>query len=460
MPEKDIVIIGGGPGGYVAAIHAAYLGTSVALVEKDKIGGTCLNRGCIPTKALVRSVEVFQDARRAAEFGVEVSSVTANFPKIMSRKNRIVKNLVSGIEQLIKMNRVSLYRGVGRIISPRQVKVNDEEIHTRKIIIATGSEPAPLPVPGVDLPGVYNTDSIWGLPELPESIIIIGGGYVGVEFASIFCGLGANVTIIEMLPTCLSSSDDDIRKFFTRSLSREGVTVKTGATVKAIRKEGEALKVVWDSPKGEQEATGKAVLLAAGRLPYSDGLGLTDIGIKMDRRAITVNDYLETNIEGIYAVGDVLGKTMLAHVASYQGEVAVENALGQDRQADYRAVPACIFTQPEIASVGITEKEAKEKGIDYRSSKFPFTASSRAATMDETTGFVKIICRASDDLVLGIHIIGPHASDLIAEGTLAIQKRATARDIAHTIHAHPTLSEAVREAAMGHLAGFIHYHRL
>ena len=460
MNEKDIVVIGGGPGGYVAAIHAAHLGAKVAVVEKDRLGGTCLNRGCIPTKTLVRSVEVLLEAKRADEFGIEIGNVKANFQKIMARKSNIASQLVSGVEQLMKLNKISVYRGAGHILSPHLAKVNDEEIATRKIIIATGSESALLPILGLELPGVLTTDDILELKELPESLVIIGGSYVGVEFASIFNVLGTKVTIVKRRPLRLEPVDEEIGRRFAQTLPRQGIKVKIGAAVKAIKRNGAVLEVVWDTPEGEQGVEGQMVLMATGRRPYTEELGLSELGIKMDGRAIVVNERLETNIKDIYAIGDVLGKNMLAHVASYEGEVAADNALGHPRQADYQAVPSCFFTQPEIAGVGITEKEANDGGIPHKVSKFPFSASGRAVAMGETMGMVKMICNADNGRVLGIHIMGPHASELIAEGVLAMQLGATAEDIAHTIHAHPTLPEAVRETAMGQLYGSIHFQRM
>jgi len=460
LDEKDIVIIGGGPAGYVAAIHASHRGAKVAVVEKDKLGGTCLNRGCIPTKALTRSVEVLLEARRANDFGIEVNNIKINFPKIMARKSNVVSQLVSGVEQLMKANKISIYRGTGCILSPYLVKVNDEEIATRKLIIATGSESTPLPIPGRDLPGVLSTDDILELTEPPESLVVIGGSYVGVEFASIFNVLGTKVTIVKRRPLRLEPIDEEVGRRFAQTLPRQGIEVKIGAAVKAIKRNGAVLRVVWDTPQGEQGVEGQMVLMATGRAPYTEGLGLSQLGIKMDGRAIVVNEHLETNIKDVYAIGDVVGKNMLAHVASYEGEVAVENALGHPRQADYHAVPSCIFAQPEIAGVGITEKEANDSGIPYKVSKFPFLACGRAVAMGETTGMVKMICHADNDRVLGMHIMGPHASDLIAEGALAIQLGVTAEDIVHTIHAHPTLPEAVRETAMGQLDGAIHFLRM
>ena len=460
MDEKNIVIIGGGPAGYVAAIHAAHLGANVALIEKDKLGGTCLNRGCIPTKALVRSAEVLHEARRSSDFGIDIDNIRLNFQKVMTRKSEVVDKLVAGVEQLMKANKISVYRGTGRILSPHLVKVNDEDIATRKIIIATGSESTLLPIPGLNLPGVLTTDDILELKELPESLVVIGGSHTGVELASIFNILGTKATIVKRRPLLLEPIDEEVGRRFAQTLPRQGIEVKIGAAVKAITKEDSGLRVVWDTPEGEQGVEGQMVLMATGRQPYSEELGLSALGVKMDGRAIMVNERLETNIDDVYAIGDVLGKNMLAHVASYEGEVAAENALGKSRQADYKAVPSCIFTQPEIAGVGITEKEAKENGIPYKVSKFPFLALGRAVAMDETTGMVKLICDAENGRVLGMHIMGPHASDLIAEGVLAMQLGGTAKDIAYTIHAHPTLPEAVHEAAMGQLEGSIHFRRI
>jgi len=460
LEQKDVVVIGGGPGGYVAAIHAAHLGAEVALIEKDRLGGTCLNRGCIPTKALVRSTEVFLEAKRADEFGVEIGSVKANLPQIMARKKKVVDTAVSGVEQLIKVNRVSLHYGTGRLVSPRLVKVNTTEIRAKKIIVATGSKSTLLPVDGLGLPGVITTDDILELEELPESLVVIGGSHVGVEFASIFNALGTKVTIVKRRPLLLEPVDGEIGRRFAQLLPRQGIRVITGAAVKAILRDGSLLRVVWDTPEGEQGVNGQMVLMATGRQPYSEGLGWSELGLKMEGGAIAVNEYLETNIEGIHAIGDVLGRHMSAHVASYEGEIATENALGRRRQADYRAVPTCVFTYPEIAGVGITEQDARDSNTPHKVSKFPFAACGRAIAMGETVGMVKIICHAHDGKVLGVHIMGPHAGDLIAEGALAIQLGATAKDLAHTIHAHPTLPEAVRETAMGLLDGAIHFRKI
>lgn len=458
--EYDITIIGGGPGGYVAAIRAAQLGAKVALVEKDKLGGTCLNRGCIPTKAMVRSVDALMEAKHGAEFGVDIKGFELNFPRIMARKNEVVATQVAGIERLMKANKIDIYQGTGRLASPRSVRVNGEEIATKKVVIATGSVPARIPVPGLDLPAVVTSDEILELTKVPASLIVIGGGVIGAEFASIFNGLGSKVTIVEMLPLILPPVDEEIVRRYTQLLRTQGLDVHTGATVKAVEKKEALLEVVFDTAKGESKVSAEMVLVAVGRSPYTEGVGLSEIGVNMNRRAVAVNERLETNIDGIYAIGDAIGGIMLAHVASYEGEVAVENALGHSRTVDYRVVPNCIFTTPEIAGVGLTEKEVKEKGIPYKVSRFPFSALGRAHAMGDTTGLVKLIGEADSKRILGVHILGPHATDLISEGAIAMHMEGTAEDIAHTIHAHPTLPEAMAEAALGQLDGSLHLVKL
>jgi dihydrolipoamide dehydrogenase len=426
-------------------------------VEKDRLGGTCLNRGCIPTKSLLRSAEVLQQVRRASEFGLEIDHIGVNLPQIVARKNKIVDGQVAGVKQLTLAGNISMYKGTGHIVSPTLVKVNAEIILTKSIIIATGSETALPPISGLDLPGVVTTDEMLDVTQLPQSLIVIGGNVVGMEFASIFNAFGTGVSILEMRPFLLESVDLEISQRFAQILRRQGITIMTSATVKAIRQEGTVIKVVWDTTDGERGIEAQMVLMATGRSPYTEGLGLTELGVKMKGRAIAVNERMETNIPNIYAIGDVIGGHMLAHVASYEGKIAVENALGRSCRVDYQAVPICVFTYPEIAGVGLTENEAKTRGLSYKVSRFPFVACGRAHTLGETTGMVKIVCEAESGRVLGVHIMGPHADDLIAEGVLAVKCRLTAKDIVDTMHAHPTLPEAVLEAALGQLGGSIHF---
>ena len=476
MIEYDIVIIGGGPGGYVAAIRAAQLGARVALVEKDRIGGTCLNYGCIPTKALVSSVEVYLLAKQAAQYGVDIGGrhsepyIDVNFPQMMARKDEVVDTLVTSVIELVKGHKVDAYQGLGTILKPGLVQVKMDgggsesgiwQLAARKIIIATGSVPARLPIPGLDLAGVLTSRELLALEELPQSLAIVGGGVIGVEFASMFNALGTRVTVVEMLPHLLPPVDRRLARRFQRILSTQGVEIQLNAPVKEIGLEDGRLWVRFSSAKGEGAVEAEKVLVAVGRWPYTDGLGLGELGIKMDGRRVLVNEFMETSVPGIYAIGDVLGTYMLAHVASYEGEVAVENALGHRRAADYRAVPYCVFTTPELAGVGLGEREAKERGLDYQVVRFPFSASGRALAMGKTEGQVKMVCEKGSGRVLGLHIMGPRASDLITEGALAIQLGATAEDVAQTIHAHPTLPEAVMEAAKAAAFGeAIHFRKV
>jgi dihydrolipoamide dehydrogenase len=397
--------------------------------------------------------------RNSTDFGIVTDNIKVNFPAIMARKANLVDHLRKGIKQLIINNKITLYEGQARILSPKSVVVDQQKIETDNILIATGSEIMPIQIPGSELLGVLTTDDILELNDIPESLVIIGGGYIGMEFACIFNTFGSRVIILEKQPSCLEYLDKEIVSRFIQNLKRQGIEIITEAAVKCIQKETTLLKVVYDKGSNEYEVEGQVVLIATGRQPYTKDLGLEDLNIAMDGAAIIVNKYLETNIGGIYAAGDVIGRHMLAHVASYEGRISVENALNHIRQIDYRAIPNCVFTQPEIAYVGITEEEAKKNNLPYRVSKFPFHACDRAVVMGETFGLVKLICGAVDRKVLGIHIMGPHASDLIAEGVLAVKLEANADDISDTIHAHPTLSEAVHEAVLGQLDGSIHFQR-
>jgi dihydrolipoamide dehydrogenase len=455
----DICIIGAGPGGYVAAIRAAQLGAKVGLIERERVGGVCLNWGCIPTKAMVSSIELLVEIERAEEFGVMVSEPGFDFSRMMARKNQVVEQLVSGVEGLLRARKVEVLAGTGQLISPTQVKVtggSTQTVEARKVVVATGSVAAKPPVPGLDLPGVLTSKEIVSLKQLPENLVIVGGGVIGVEFATIFSALGTKVTIIEMLPSILTTVDEELARRQQQALRKQGVDVHTRSPLKEIREKTGTLEVVYEGPKGEATVEADTVLVATGRVPYTEGLNLKGLGVGTEKGAILVDGHLETKVPGVYAIGDVTGGYMLAHVASHEGEVAVEHALGKDSAIDYQAVPNCVFTMPEIAGVGLMEQEAKEQGISYKKSRFPFTASGRALAMGETTGLVKMICDQESGRVLGLHIMGPHATDLIAEGALAIKCGATAEDVARTIHAHPTLSEAVREAALGQAEGPIH----
>lgn len=469
-PTYDLCIIGAGPGGYVAAIRARQLGATVALVEKERIGGTCLNRGCIPTKALVSQAELYQEMLRAAEFGIDVEgTIRVNFPRMMARKDEVTETLVSGVEELVAAHGVDVYTGVGTLLSPTQVQVtplpgtgaDPVTLEARRIILATGSEPARVPIPGADLPGVVTSRELLQIRELPASLVVIGASVVGMEFASVFNALGTQVTVVGRR-TFLKDADPQLAKRFKSIIRRAGVPATIGVQFRQIvQTDAGKLRVEWERKGKVESAEGDLVLLSTGRWPYTADLGLERVGVATEGRAIRVNEFLETNVPGIYAIGDVSSRYQLAHVASYEGEVAVQNALGARIAVDYRAVPACIFTMPELASVGLTEEQAKEQGIEVEVARFPYAVNGRALGMGQTEGQIRLVVEKGTGVVLGMHILGARASDLIAEGALAIQHRLTARDIAETIHAHPTLPEIVMEAAKAAAYGeAIHYRKV
>jgi len=449
MREFDIVIIGGGPGGYVAAIRGAQMGAAVALVEKDAIGGTCLNRGCIPTKALYYSALALRAARHASSFGVDVGEIGFDMARAVERKDGIVDKLVSGVEQLLKGNRVELIRGEGFVESAGRVRVTTadggaEEIRAKAVIIATGSESAMIPAFNIDRTRVLTSTEMLDIKEVPASLLIIGGGVMGCEFATLFSAFGSRVMVVELLDSILTTEDRAVSRVIAKRFKETGVNVLTGVTVENVEAGETGVKTTLKD--GREFLTDK-VMVSIGRSFNSKGLGLEELGVEMERGRISVNERMETSVKGVYAIGDVTGVMLLAHIASVQGIVAVTNALGKDAEADYSAVPAGIFTDPEIASVGLREKDAKEKGVEVNVGRFPYAASGKALGMGETDGFVQIVAEAGTDKVLGCSIVGAHATDLLGEVTLAVRSGATVADITGTIHAHPTLPEMVMEAA-------------
>lgn len=465
MNEIDVAIIGGGPGGYVAAIKAAHLGLKAVLIEKDKLGGVCLNRGCIPTKALVSTAELLNQLQRAKEFGIQVKEYSFDFPAIMKRKEMIAQRLSSGVGQLMKANQIKVIQGEGNILEPGVVEViniegKKELIKTENIIIATGSSVMKIPIPGLENEGVIDSDGALSLSELPTKMIIIGGGVIGIEFAGIFKAMGVEVTVVEMLPRILLPIDEEISNRLTFILKRQGIKILTNGKVEGIEKTNQNLEVLISNPEGKQRLETEKVLLAAGRVPDFGNINVQKLGIELEGRAIKVDQKMRTNIPGIYAVGDVVGKIMLAHVAFREGIVAVENISGKEVLMDYKVVPNCVFSLPEVASVGLTEEEARKKYDQIKVSKFPYMANGKALGMGETEGMVKIIADSDTSELLGLHILGAHASDLIAEGTLALSMEATAEEIVNTIHAHPTLAETIAEAAEGIIGKPIHLTRV
>ncbi|MBP8933812.1 MAG: dihydrolipoyl dehydrogenase [Candidatus Atribacteria bacterium] len=451
MKKTDLVVIGGGPAGYAAAIRAGQKGMKTLLIESRDIGGTCLNRGCIPTKAFFRSQEVFHLSERAAEFGIQVKIEGVDWPKVLARKNKVVKQLTGGVRFLLRKAGVEIVDGIGSFLDNRTIEFigkdeKKESIQAKHILIATGSKSAQLPVPGAGLEGVIDSDQMLDLPSIPEKLVVIGGGYIGMEMACILNKFGTQVEVVEMLPNILPIADSEVVKLFIEILEKRDMKIHTSAKVVEISKD-KKLKVSYEQNGEMKLAEGDYVLVATGRVPMTDNLYPEKAGIEMDKNAVIADLQMKTSVPSIYAAGDVNGKYLLAHVAFKEAEVAINNLMGKPAAMDYRVVPNCIFCSPEISSVGLTEEEALASGFDVKIGKFPFRAVGKALIEGETEGFVKIIADQKTGEILGAHIIGPHASDLIGEMTLAMALESTPEEIAHTIHPHPTLTETVMEAA-------------
>lgn len=453
---KTIAIIGAGPGGYVAAIKAAQLEAEVILIENREVGGTCLNRGCIPTKTYFKNAEMMASLKHANEFGITVDNYSLDGKALLERKNKVVNTLVTGIEQLIaSYSNIEFVPGKASFVDKNTLSVELLEGGTRlvkadNIIIATGSYPQMTETKGVDLKGVITSDDILELDHIPETLIVVGGGVIGLEFASIYQELGSHVILLAS--RILKDSDKEIGKRLTPLLKKQGIETYLDIRAKEIVKEGDKLRVFakYKEKDEEIEVVGDYVLIASGRGPLVEGLNLEQIGVEFSNRGVKVDDNYETTIPGIYAIGDVNSKGIqLAHVASSQGEYVVETIMGHTPDLNHEHWPSCVFTMTEVAQVGYTEEQLKEKGIDYRSSKFMFSANGKALSLGETDGIVKILASNEDNRILGVHILGPHANDLIHEGALAISNNLDVSAIKRTIHAHPTLSEAFFEATLG-----------
>jgi dihydrolipoamide dehydrogenase len=456
MPDRyDVVIIGSGPGGYVAAIRAAQLGLRTACVEsRGTLGGTCLNIGCIPSKALLQSSHKFAEVERdLAEHGVKVSAPELDLAAMMGRKDKVVTTLTRGVEFLFRKNKIDWLKGKGRIAAPGRVVVTganriSQEIEAGSIIIATGSETSPLPGIEIDEKRIVSSTGALALDRVPGRLIVIGGGYIGLELGSVWQRLGAKVIVVEALDRIIPSMDRELGAALQRVLTRSGIEFKLGTNVTAVRQGATGVTVELGGAD-RQMLTADVALIAVGRRPHTEGLGLETLGVARDDDGrIAVNDGFATNISGIYAIGDAVRGPMLAHKAMDEGVALAERLAGRQATVDYDAVPAVVYTWPEVASVGRTEEELKAAGISYRIGKFPFTANPRARTNGYTEGFVKVLAGNAPDRVLGVHIIGADAGTLIAEAVLAKKSGASAEDIAQTCHAHPTLSEALKEAAL------------
>ncbi|EPY2272874.1 dihydrolipoyl dehydrogenase [Clostridium sporogenes] len=449
-----LVVIGGGPGGYVAAIRGAQLGAEVTLIEKEKLGGTCLNVGCIPTKVLLHSSELLNEVKEAKALGIEVNEeVKVNWPQLQNRKNTVVNTLVSGVSSLLEHNKVKVINGTAAFEGKSSIKVTkdqgeSENIQFDNVIISSGSVPFIPPIEGRELEGVIDSTGALSLDSIPKSMVIIGGGVIGIEFANIFNSLGCKVTVIEMLPFVLPPVDREISEILKEKLKKDGIDIYNNCKVTKIENNNENLKVSFEEDNSKLNIEAQKVLIAVGRRANISNLNLESTGVSIEKGYISVNDNMETNIKGIYAIGDCTGKNMLAHVASDQGGIAVENIMGENKKMDYKTVPACVYTKPELACVGLTEEQAKEKGIDYKVGKFPLIANGKSLIMNDTEGFIKIIADKKYEEVLGVHILGPRATDLITEAALALRLEATLEEIITTVHAHPTIGEAMKEAAL------------
>lgn len=457
MSPFDIVVIGAGPGGYVAAIRAAQRGAKTAVVEKKYLGGVCLNVGCIPTKTLIHTAELYRKLHHADEYGIVVKDAKVDMKRLLQRKDKVIDINTGGIRSLFKANGISLFEGEATISAPGVVRVGKEELRTKNIIIATGGRPAQLP--GLEFDGkivIGSTDAL-RLDRLPKSVAVIGAGALGAEFASIWNAFGARVTLIEMMPTILPKADEEPAKMLERVFKKNGMDVRTETKVARLQRHKSGATVDLEG-KHAGTIEVELVLVAIGLQCNSEIVANTPgLGIRLGKRGgIIVNDRMETDVPGIYAVGDVIDRTWLAHGASAEGIVAATNCTGGSQKMNYRVLPACNFTSPELASVGLTEKEAKERGYHVRIGRFMFAGNGRAHTIGSTDGMVKIIGDASTDEILGVHILGPEAGEMIATAALAMSMEATVEEIVATIHTHPTLSEAILEAAEDYYGMGIH----
>ncbi|HEV8609547.1 MAG TPA: dihydrolipoyl dehydrogenase [Thermoanaerobaculia bacterium] len=451
----DVAIIGSGPGGYVAAIRAAQLGMSILLVEREpKLGGVCTLRGCIPTKALLHTADVLEEARHGAEVGVASREVRLDFPAAMKHKEKVVRQSTNGVSYLMKKNKVDVAAGFGRIASAGRVSVAgaggaETAYAAKNILIATGSTPRSLPGIEIDHQAILSSDSILELTEVPKSLIVIGSGAVGVEFASMFSRFGSKTTVVEILPRIVPLEDEEVSRELAASFKRQGIAVYGDTRVERVTKNGGGVEVIARTSGGKTETfRAEKILLAVGRKPLSEGIGLEGLGVETERGYIKIDRYMRTNVPNVYAIGDVVPTPWLAHVAMAEGVVAVEHmARGETRPLNYDQVPGCTYCAPEVASVGLSEAAARDRGHDVAVGKFPFSAIGKARIVNETAGFVKIVTDKKYDEVLGVHIIGPRATELIAEAGAALKLEATSEELVRTIHAHPTLSEAIHEAA-------------
>ncbi|HET7264961.1 MAG TPA: dihydrolipoyl dehydrogenase [bacterium] len=462
MDSFDLVVVGGGPAGYVGAIRAAQLGLRSALVEREKIGGTCLHVGCIPTKVLLHTAQLLEDVRRAAEFGIAVGEPRLDMAALHRRRERVVTTNFRGVEYQMRTNGITVIPGDARLLDPTHIRVtaadgSTMDVQAAAVLLATGSTPRSLPGVTIDNERVLDSTGALRLAEVPGSIAIIGAGAVGSEFASIFAAFGAKVTLIEYLPSCLPLEDEEVSAVLTKALQRRGVTVKTGAAVTGVRPDAGGVRVALRTGDAEEAVAADYALVAVGRAPLVDGLGLEAIGLGVERGALPVDERMRTSVDTIYAAGDVIGGLLLAHVASAEAVVAVEAIAGRTPpRLDPNLMPRCTYSIPQVASVGLTERQAKEAGHDVVVGRGQFMANARAAILNRREGLVKIVADRELGEILGVHLAGPEVTELLPEAVLGKSLEATALEIGQAVHAHPTLSEAIHEAALGALGRAIH----
>jgi len=458
MSKYDVTVIGSGPGGYIAAIRCAQLGFKTAIIEKyDVLGGTCTNVGCIPSKALLDSTEHFHNAEKNfAAHGIDVKGLSLNWKQMVDRKNNVVKQNTEGIKFLMKKNKIDVLHGTGSFVTKNKIAVKKadgtvEEIETDKTIIATGSKPSSLPGITIDKDRIITSTEALNLTEVPKHMIVIGGGVIGVEMASVFARIGSKVSVVEYMDSIIAGMDADLGKELKKTLEKTGIEFHLGQKVQEVTAKGKNVTVKGESKDGKPlELKGDYCLVAVGRKAYTDGLGLENIGLKTDPRGkIPVNAILETTVAGVYAIGDVIDGAMLAHKAEDEGAFVAEVIAGQHPHVNYLLIPGVVYTWPEVAGVGYTEQQLKDKNIPYKTGNFPFKASGRARAAMESDGFVKVLAHKDNDEILGVHMIGPRIADLIAEAVVAMEFRASAEDITRMSHAHPTFTEAFKEACFG-----------
>lgn len=461
MGEKfDVIVVGAGPGGYVAAIKAAKAGLHTAIVENRRVGGTCLNRGCIPAKAMVHASSLYREMQEGEQFGVTAKEVTYDYGKIVSYKEETTEKLCQGIEQLLRGNGVTILSGKGTLEKNRVVRVVSDDAQERyeadNIILAAGSKPLILPIPGLDLPGVLTSDELFQLKEMPESLVIIGGGVISVEFASVYANLGCKVTIVEAMPRLIPNMDKEISQNLKMILKKRGIDIHTAASVQKVEQEGDQYTCVFVEKEKEVRVSAQYVLCAIGRCPNTDGLFGEGVEPEMERGRVVVDEDFKTSIEGVYAIGDLVKGMQLAHLASAQGIYVAEKIAGEEPSVDLSTVPGCVYTDPEIASVGVTEDEAKEKGMDIKAGKFIMSANGKSLITKEERGFIKVIAEKDTDIIVGAQMMCARATDMIGELVTAVVNRMTVQQLLKGMRAHPTYNEGIAEALEEILGGAVH----